>query len=80
MNDINMKMFKNNKTGNKYAALNTAIDCTNSQNEQYMVVYTPVDCLNDAWYVRSSAEFFMKFTEVANDYVNETPWLSGMEI
>ena len=65
MNEINGKIFTNNKTGYRYMVLNEVIDCTNSREDQSepMILYTGVGVDDTDWYVRDRAEFFIKFTE-----------------
>jgi hypothetical protein len=48
-------LYKHYKTGNLYRVTDMAINCTNAQNDQVMVVYLTADI--EAKFVRAEAEF-----------------------
>ena len=52
--------YKNNKTGDLYEVIEFAINATNAQDGQEMVIYKKVD--KDQKFVREKNEFFEKFT------------------
>ena len=58
-------LYTNNKTQEVYVVVNNAINATNAQDGQAMVVYTPKSTLNIVTrklYVRELEEFKSKFT------------------
>lgn len=59
--------YKNNKTGDLYEVIEFAINATNAQDGQEMVIYKkffqkPQDLGNEQKFVREKNEFFNKFT------------------
>ena len=54
-------MFRHKKTGNIYTIVDTAINCTNSQDGQVMVIYKNN---NDQIFVREIREFNDKFEKI----------------
>jgi hypothetical protein len=52
--------YKNKKTGNLYRYLAMAVNATNTNDGELMVVYCPCDNEHSI-YVRNEAEFYEKF-------------------
>jgi hypothetical protein len=56
-------VYINNKTGDKYFAIGTVTDCTNSRNGVVCVLYhRHGDSYTKNWFVREEKEFREKFT------------------
>ena len=60
------QIYKHNKTGNLYFAINeNVIDCTNSSNQREMVLYRKINNFTTKdWYIRDKKEFLSKFTSI----------------
>lgn len=61
-----MNIYKHNKTGNLYYVLTEAINCTNANDGEEMVVYKRLDGddekVKTMTFVRNKDEFNKKFT------------------
>lgn len=60
-----MPIWRHEKTGNLYALVDYAIDCTNGRNNSEVVIYRRPDGSGQT-YVRDRAEFEQKFTQRTN--------------
>jgi hypothetical protein len=60
---------KHNKTGKIYCTIGGAVNCTNAQDQQQMIMYIDGSGINT--YVREEKEFWEKFTPVNNCTLNE---------
>jgi hypothetical protein len=56
-----LRRVRHKKTGNIYYILGTAINCTNKDDGQDMVVYTSETNENSLLFVREATEFNEKF-------------------
>lgn len=72
----NDKLFVHKKTGKIYAVLGNAINATNSEDGQKMVVYRNAA---GALFAREVAEFYCKFREVNKDE-EEVSWKKFLKI
>lgn len=61
-------IYINNKTGKRYKTIEKAINCTNSNDGQEMIVYQSEH--GGGWFVRESKEFKEKFTKEPNEGVD----------
>jgi len=61
-------LYKNKKNGKLYGTIGTALNATNAQDGQAMILYAPLE-ENTVPFVREHAEFFEKFEEVKKEDV-----------
>ena len=60
--------YRNNKTGVVYVATGCALNATNAQNGQRMIVYRePTSDDSEHVFVREESEFFEKFTRIPEE-------------
>jgi hypothetical protein len=60
--NVELTGYTNIKTGNPYTVKGFAINATNKDDGQVMVIYTRSDVENSDLYVREIEEFKQKFT------------------
>ena len=59
-------VFKNKKKGTLYKLIGTAINCTNAQDGQIMLIYEPIEQTNEHLvFVRERNEFYEKFEQIS---------------
>jgi len=64
MNEI--RPVKHDKTGRVYLIIKEVIDCTNSENDKWMILYMNLDGM---MFVREKSEFWYKFSSIGSSDV-----------